>query len=162
MILLNSVLVATDFGKASEAALKYGRNLARAFGCNLHVLHVDENVMSVAADEFYSTAGWQEQVDHAANNRVDALFTEQDRTRLSAKAVLRTSPAPAEAIVQYANEAHVDLIVVGTHGRSGVSHLLLGSVAEKVVRTAPCPVLVVHADEHEFILPDPVTVSARI
>jgi nucleotide-binding universal stress UspA family protein len=57
-----------------------------------------------------------------------------------------TSNAPADAVAKYAKEARIDLIVIGTHGRSGMSRLLLGSVAERVVRTAPCPVLTVHRD----------------
>ena len=75
---------------------------------------------------------------------------------------VRISNAPAQEIVDYAADIHADLIVVGTHGRSGVSRLLMGSVAEHVVRSAPCPVLVVRPSEHEFVLPDPVSVSARI
>jgi nucleotide-binding universal stress UspA family protein len=64
--------------------------------------------------------------------------------------------------VEFAKEAHVDIIVVGTHGRGPVAHLFMGSVAERVVRTAPCPVLVVRPYEHEFILSDHVGIAARI
>jgi nucleotide-binding universal stress UspA family protein len=65
------------------------------------------------------------------------------------------SNAPATAIVEYANEEGVDLIVLGTHGRGAVAHLLVGSVAERVVRTAPCPVLTVRHPEHEFVVTEP-------
>jgi universal stress protein A len=153
MLLLNSVLVATDFGKTSEVALKYGRNLARAFGGNLHVLHVAENMIAAAAAEFYPAP---DQVDNPSRNRVDTLLTDEDRTVLHAKAVLRSSAAVAETIVKYAKDAHIDLIVVGTHGRAAVSHLFMGSVAEQVVRTAPCPVLVVRSNERDFVVSDPV------
>jgi nucleotide-binding universal stress UspA family protein len=64
------------------------------------------------------------------------------------------SDSPAEEIADYARDASIELIVVGTHGRTGVSHLLVGSVAERVVRTAPCPVLTVRHPEHEFVVPD--------
>ena len=163
MILLNSVLVATDFGDTSEVALNYGRNLARAFGANLHVLHVAQNVMVYAA-EFYPTdlGGLQQEVEDAARKRLDALLTSDDRTRLNAKAIVRVSTDVADTIVEYAKKAHVDIIVVGTHGRGPVAYLFMDSVAEKVVRTAPCPVLVVRPNEHEFILPDPVGIAARI
>jgi nucleotide-binding universal stress UspA family protein len=72
-----------------------------------------------------------------------------------------TSNAPALTIVKYAQETKVDLIVMGTHGRGALSHLLMGSVAERVVRLAGCPVLVVRHPEHEFVLPDALAVSAR-
>jgi nucleotide-binding universal stress UspA family protein len=75
---------------------------------------------------------------------------------------VRIDRSPASAIVEYAEAIHADVIVIGTHGRQGVSRLLIGSVAEHVVRHARCPVLVVRRNEHEFILPDPVSVAARI
>jgi nucleotide-binding universal stress UspA family protein len=71
-----------------------------------------------------------------------------------------TSNVLAEAIVSHAASAGVDLIVIGTHGRKGVSRLLLGSVAERVVRAAPCPVLTVHHPEHEFVHPEPTQAVA--
>ena len=63
----------------------------------------------------------------------------------------------ADALLRYADENAIDLIVTGTHGRGGVQHLLMGSVAERVVRTAPCPVLTVHAHERDFIVPDAIS-----
>ena len=72
-----------------------------------------------------------------------------------------TSSATAAAVVQYAREFDIDLIIVGTHGRGAVAHLLMGSVAERVVRTAPCPVLTVRHPEHEFVLPDALTITAQ-
>ena len=66
--------------------------------------------------------------------------------------VVRQGP-PFLEIVRYAQEANIDLIVLGTHGRGGLAHMLLGSVAEKVVRKAPCPVLTVRHPEHEFVAP---------
>jgi nucleotide-binding universal stress UspA family protein len=68
--------------------------------------------------------------------------------------VVRTSNATAAAIVDYAKTLNADLIVMGTHGRGPVSHLFIGSVAERVVRTAPCPVLTVRHPEREFVAPD--------
>jgi len=164
MILLNSVLVATDFGDPSRSALEYGRNLAGAFGATLHLLHVAARVMPVSAAEFDPTnlQDLQAEIVDDANRQLNLLLTDNDRAQLRAKPVVLTSTSAAHTIVEYAKETHAGLIVVGTHGRSGISHLLMGSVAEHVVRTAPCPVLVVRPNEHEFILPDPVSVSARI
>jgi nucleotide-binding universal stress UspA family protein len=148
MIVLTNVLVATDFGPASDAALTYGRALARTFGATLHVLHVTENPF-MRATMFDPHA-----VQAAAQRRLDAYLTENDRTRLHARAVLDTSDEPADAITQYARSAGIDLIVMGTHGRTGLSQFLVGSVAERVVRHASCPVLTVRQPEHEFVLPE--------
>ena len=163
MMLLNSVLVATDFGETSTAALAYGRNLARASGGKLHVLHIAEQVTATAASAFYfeDPVELQKAVEHSAATRLNALVTADDRARLGATPVVQISQDVARAIVDYAKAAHVDVIVVGTHGRGPVSHFVMGSVAEKV-RTAPCPVLVVRPNEHEFIVPDPVGVHTRI
>jgi nucleotide-binding universal stress UspA family protein len=67
----------------------------------------------------------------------------------------------ARAILEYARDAHVDAIVVGTHGRGKLAQLFMGSVAEKVVRYAPCPVLTVRHPEHEFVLPDALQTVAH-
>ena len=83
----------------------------------------------------------QKQVEDAARERLNGLLSKEDREQLRAKPVLRTHIAPSIAIVEYARQERVDLIVMGTHGRGAVAHLLMGSVAERVVRTAPCPVL---------------------
>jgi nucleotide-binding universal stress UspA family protein len=68
----------------------------------------------------------------------------------------------ADTIIAYAKGTHVDTIIVGTHGRGPVSHLFMGSVAEHVVRNAPCPVIVVRTNERELVVPDPVHVHSRV
>ncbi len=149
MIALKNVLVATDFSESSDQALAYGRDLARTFGARLHVLHIAENLMATSVADYYP-AGFPEmqlEVEGAARTRVEALVTAEDRAQLKAVAVVRTSAAPAAAIVEYAKEGSIDLIVMGTHGRGMVSRLLMGSVAERVVRLAPCPVLTVRKPE---------------
>jgi nucleotide-binding universal stress UspA family protein len=157
MIVLKKILVATDFSEPSEAALAYGRELARSFGAQLTVLHVAENVAARAygADGIvFVEPELQHDVDAAARKRVDALLSNEDRDVLRAEAVVLTSNVTAGTIVEYAKSESIDLIVMGTHGRGAVAHLLMGSVAERVVRTAPCPVLTVRHPEHEFVLPD--------
>ena len=89
------------------------------------------------------------------------LVTHEDRAMLHAKPIVLAAFGAAEAIVEYAKEYNVDIIVMGTHGRGGFAHLLMGSVAERVVRTAPCPVLTVRHPEHEFIVPDALVAVAR-
>lgn len=164
MILLKHILVATDFSEPSEAAFAYGRELARTFHAKLVVLHVAEDVAARAygADGFvFFEPTLQRDIEAGAQKQLDALLCDEDRTVLSAQTIVRTSNSPAAAIVDYARDADIDLIVIGTHGRGGMAHLLLGSVAERVVRTAPCPVLTVRHPEREFVLPDALVAVAR-
>jgi nucleotide-binding universal stress UspA family protein len=164
MIALKKILVATDFGEPADVALEYGRQLARQFGASLDVLHVTENVYARAfgADGFASTyPEFQRDVDDAARRELNELVGDEDRIELRARGVIVTSKSPAVAIAEYARDNRVDLIVMGTHGRGAVAHLLMGSVAERVVRTAPCPVLTVRHPEHEFVLPDALVAVER-
>ena len=162
MILLKKILVATDFGEASDAALNYGRDLARTYGATLHVVHIAENVYARYADEgsMAFLPQMQSDIENAARHRIEHLVTDEDRAMLHAKPVVLTALGTPEAIVEYAKTHNIDIIVMGTHGRRALAHLLMGSVAERVVRTAPCPVLTVRHPEHEFIAPDALVVVA--
>jgi len=159
MIQVNSILVAFDFSDTSMNALTYGNQLARAFGARLHVVHVAD-VISTSAAQFYPEG------PHDPEAKASELAMHQLRAVIAAdgmkdaKPAVRVAADPAREIVDYAKEIHTDLIVIGTHGRTGVSRFLMGSVAEHVVRTAPCPVLVVRPSEHEFVQPDVVTADA--
>jgi nucleotide-binding universal stress UspA family protein len=148
MIQLTRILVATDFGEAADVAMDYGRALARTFGSSLHLLHVMENrfLRPSPIDPHQLTA--------ATASRLGQRLTDDDRAALHATAVLLTSDSPAEEIVKYAQTHDIDLIVMGTHGRTAMARVLVGSVAEKVVRMAPCPVLTVRHPEHDFVVPD--------
>jgi len=148
MILLKKVLVATDFSPPSDAALAYGRALARSFGASLHLLHVVENYF------LRPTAATPYAIREARMRMLDEQLTDEDRQQFGARAVFEVSDEPAETIAGYARAQNIDLIVMGTHSRSGLERLLVGSVAEHVIRTAPCPVLTVRHPEHEFIVPD--------
>jgi len=157
MIALKSVLVAIDFGDPSMVALAYGRDLARSFGATLHVIHVVDDVGTSAA----AMAGYgidferiQTEMEDSARQQVNGLLSDEDRTQLGATVAIVSSGGTANAIVDYARIHHVNLIIVGTHGRGAVAHLFVGSVAERVVRQAPCPVLTVRQPEVEFVLPD--------
>jgi nucleotide-binding universal stress UspA family protein len=144
-MLPRQILVATDFSEPSEAALRYGRQLARTLGAQLHLLHVVDDLAQryVLDDVVELPPGLQADVELAAQNELERLLGHDDRRELRAVAELRTSSSPAACIVDYARASGIDLIVMGTHGRGGLTHMLLGSVAERVVRTAPCAVLVV-------------------
>jgi nucleotide-binding universal stress UspA family protein len=167
MIVLTKILVATDFSEPSEAALAYGRELTRRFGAQLVVLHVVDDTLTraVVTDSLvFTNPDLQTRVEDGGQQQVDELISADDRTVLRAQAVIVASNVPASAIVEYAKGHDINLIVMGTHGRAAMSHLLMGSVAERVVRSAPCPVLTVRHPEREFVLPDvldAVTAAAR-
>jgi nucleotide-binding universal stress UspA family protein len=164
MIALKKILVATDFSQPSEAALAYGRELARTFGASLTVLHVVDNILTRAygADGMVlADQGLQLEIEKSAQHQVDALLFDEDRQALGAVGLVLTSNSPSAAIVFYARDAAIDLIVIGTHGRGAIAQLLMGSVAERVVRLAPCPVLTVRNPEHEFVLPDALVAVAK-
>ncbi|MGH9141151.1 MAG: universal stress protein [Vicinamibacterales bacterium] len=165
MITLKNILVATDFSQPSDAALTYGRALARNFQATLHVVHVVGSISTlVYGAEAYvvSTPEMQQEVEEAARKQLTELLIDNDQSPLPARSAILTSNAPATAIVDYAARERIDLIVTGTNGRGGVAHLLMGSVAERIVRTAPCPVLTVRHPEHEFVTPDALVAVAKV
>jgi len=164
MITLRNILVATDFSEPSDAALTYGRALARNFGATLHVVHVAGQVSTlVYGAEAYAVPmpELQQEVEDSARKQLASLMIDNDPLPLPKREVVVTSNAPAAAIVEYATRERIDLIVAGTHGRGGMAHLLMGSVAERIVRTAPCPVLTVRHPEHEFVVPDALVAVAK-
>ena len=161
MIQINSILVAFDFSDTSMNALTYGRNLARAFGARLHVLHVADVIATSAAQFYPDGPGDPEgRASHLAMHHLQTVLAGDGAD--DARPAVLVGPDPALRIVTYAKDTHADLIVIGTHGRTGVSRFLMGSVAEHVVRAAPCPVLVVRPSEHEFVVPDAVADGARV
>jgi nucleotide-binding universal stress UspA family protein len=159
MIDLKRILVPTDFSPTSEAALRYGIALARAFDAKLFLLHVPEHP-GVAAEAEYPI-GIYETMKNAANQRLGELLTRDETLELNHEYAMRIGNAPDE-IVKFAADHEIDLIVMGTHGREGVARVLIGSVAETVVRRATCPVLTVHYPEHEFVLEEVAAPTARV
>jgi nucleotide-binding universal stress UspA family protein len=155
MIALKNILVATDFSAPSVVALNYGRDLARAFGARLHVLHVvDDVLMHYSLEGGLIGEDLQKDLEKVAWRDLENQITDDDRRTLAVTPVVQANVGAASGIVEYAKKNAIDLIITGTHGRGAVTHLLMGSVAERVVRIAPCPVLTVHANEREFIAPD--------
>jgi universal stress protein A len=164
MIALKKILVPTDFGEAADAALTYARALARAFEASIEVLHVAEDASArMFAGEVYVAipATQQKDIEDAARAELEHRCIDNDPHPLPTQRIVIPSNAPALTIVQHARDTGADLIVMGTHGRGPMAHLLMGSVAERVVRLAGCPVLVVRHPEHEFVLPDALAVTAR-
>ena len=155
MLTLKTVLVPTDFSDASESALRYGKAMAEEFGASLHVVHVMEDLLAHAwAAEVYvsSMPQLRDEIEKESRQRLGALLTEAERKAFRAETALLAGN-PFLEIIRYAKAHGVDLIVMGTHGRGPIAHMLLGSVAEKVVRKSPCPVLTVRDSQHEFVMP---------
>jgi nucleotide-binding universal stress UspA family protein len=164
MIALQNILVATDFSEPSDAALTYGRELASRFDATLHVLHVAQNIyISTFGAENYAAMApsLQREIEDDARARLHKLLIDSDNSGPRTIPAIRTSSSPAYAIVDYATDHHIDLIVMGTHGRGALAHLVMGSVAERVVRLAPCPVLTVRHPEREFVRPDTLAAVAH-
>ena len=163
MINLKRILVPTDFSECSDAALRYGLELARKFGASLYLLHViqDPATQPWAAEGFVvplldAVEQWQKD----AQARLEKSIPEDDRAKAIFACVIAS---PFTEILRYAAANDIDLIVMGTHGRGGVSHVFLGSIAEKVVRRAPCPVLTVRYPQHDFVERDlPVAAAVPV
>lgn len=137
------ILVPTDFSEPSDAALDYARTLAEKFGASLHLLHIIEpHTSGPFSNESYIGPSMYEVQLTEARSKLAARVPPTDRARYGATTEVMTGMSAA-TIVEFAADQHIDLIVMGTHGRTGLEHLLMGSVAEHVVRTAPCPVLTV-------------------
>jgi nucleotide-binding universal stress UspA family protein len=145
---ITHILVPTDFGPASDAALAIARNLAGQYGARLSMLHVltSPEATGVWTPEVFmpASAEARERLTREAQERIESSLTAEDRTRSDVTILIRIGSV-AEHILDFSREREVDLIVMGTHGRRGLSHLLLGSVAEQVLRSAPCPVLTTRA-----------------
>jgi nucleotide-binding universal stress UspA family protein len=152
---ITRILVATDFSETSDAALTYARTLAESLGASLHLVHVFDDpygnaLVSEMSVSVYESMRATEMTQ--ARRRLLRRLPPADRKQFQGSTAIVTG-SPAEAIVDYAADRGMDLIVMGTHGRSGFAHLLLGSVAEQVVRAARCPVLTVRAAnvEHDRV-----------
>jgi universal stress protein A len=143
---IKRILVATDFGPDSEAALNYALDLAKAVKASVDVLHVVESPLAAGmwASEIYTAeiAGLQINLERDAAEHLRRTIADLSEPSVVLTGEVRTGRA-ANTIHEYADERGIDLIVMGTHGRTGVARLMMGSVAERVTRTAPCPVLVV-------------------
>ncbi len=153
-IKLNKILCPTDFSENSEHAMKYALTLATLSKAELLLFHVVEPIsypqstelFEPVVDEISLTMKMEAAFQKQLEDQVAALKNEYPR--ISGKIVTGTTFLE---IIQAARDEGVDMIVMGTHGRTGLAHVLIGSVAERVVREAPCPVLTVKHPEHKFV-----------
>jgi nucleotide-binding universal stress UspA family protein len=148
---LKKILVPIDFSGCSKKALQYAIPFARQFGASLVLLHVVQ-VNYAVGGEFaamdYPLA--EKELRDFSEKQLAVLAREEIPAGVPAATAVRTG-VPVQQIIEAARELEIDVIILSTHGHTGLKHVLLGSTAENVVRRAPCPVLVVHEQEHEFI-----------
>jgi universal stress protein A len=169
MFALKRILVPTNLGEPSKAAVRYGVAFARQFGARLILLQVlppkefdaaieTERVMETLLPEVQPAPEPHpdDVVKNAAREELGRLLTAQEEQETQVGYLLRPagSGGPGEGIVACARELNVELVVMGKHRLGFVEHLMAGSVTEKVMRHAPCPVLIVQHPEHEFVVPD--------
>lgn len=146
MISLRRILAPTDFSTCSQKALAYATAFAEKFGAELHVVHVVEDLSPLLPASGLGLPVLTEAI-REIHEKADAALAALNVGDSSVKVVKAIrNGLPHQEIAAYAKETEVDLIVLGTHGRSGFVHVLLGSIAEKTVRHAPCPVLTVRHD----------------
>ena len=142
---INSILVPTDFSPASDIALQYAIDMTERFDARIHLLHVVDDTSFAAAypDGVYvEVPGLRERLINEATEQLSKPVARCVAAGLEATIEVIVGH-PARSIVKTAASQRTDVIVMGTHGRGAFVHLLLGSVAERVVRTAPCAVLTV-------------------
>ncbi len=138
------ILAPTDFSQHAEAAIKSAFELAEQFGATLHLVHsLAEPVAAIAPEPMIVAAPPPEFYEESEKSCLEALRKIADQLGSPKVNVVRAAlwGSPVDTVLEYATRNPIDLIVISTHGRTGLSHVLLGSVAESIVRNAPCPVL---------------------
>jgi universal stress protein A len=149
---LQRILVPIDFSEYSKNALKYAIPFAQQFKASIDLIYVVEPTI-YPADFSFGQIGFpnvEEELRTHGNEELLKLIKKEIGNKVPARKIVRTGK-PFYEISQYAHEEDIDLIIIATHGHSGMEQILFGSTAEKVVRKAPCPVLVVRTGEHEFV-----------
>jgi len=161
MIRIERILFPTDFSAATDAARDYAIEVARQFNAELHLLHVMEDLgarlpefgMGLAFPAFVAdTPARLHDYEQQAIAKLTAI-TPDGESKLRRAVIAVKQGRTFEQVNDYAKSHQIDLIVMGTHGRSGLAHVLMGSVAERVLQHAPCPVLTVRPTDFQFVMP---------
>ncbi len=155
---IRKVLFPTDFSELSTHALPYAIKMAKTYGAEMIMLHaitLHEHDPNDPGYRFPSLLSYCDDVRRVADEAFQAYFEEIGDSGVTVRKAIVQGISPYAAILDYMKEeGDIGLVVMSTHGRSGLSHVLLGSVAENIIRYSSCPVLVVKRPEHEFIDPD--------
>ncbi len=152
IIAIDRILVPIDFSEHSKKALQYAIPFAEQFGASIDLLYVVEPAIYPADFSFgqLGVPNIEDELRKRGQNELESLQKEQIAKRVPSRTNIRVGK-PFYEINQYAQEEDVDLIIIATHGHTGMEYVLFGSTAEKVVRRAPCPVLVVRNVGKELI-----------
>lgn len=153
MISIKNILCPIDYSVYSEKALKYAIEFAEKYNAKLYLMHVlDIRIYDITDPELYNVNVIDKETINKLRERLHKCISEDTRKNIEVETIV-IEGVPFSEIIKKAREYKVDLIVLGTHGRTGLSHAIMGSVAEKVVRKAPCPVLTIRHPEHDFVMP---------
>jgi nucleotide-binding universal stress UspA family protein len=163
---LNRICVATDFSQTSDRAVRYAVGLAERFDAEQHLLHVLQDISLVLGHPDFTASGetvqqFLAELESDAAGRLEELTATPWWETINVVRAIRHGVVYQE-ICRYAERRNIDLLILGTHGRTGLKHVFLGSVAERVVRTAPCPVLTVRHPAHRVTLPAEQTEADRM
>jgi nucleotide-binding universal stress UspA family protein len=175
-IAIKKICVASDFSSVADIAIHYGGAFAKLHRAELHLMHVVQNIKDTLTHSDFTADGEMSRdyfrqmrsdlpEDNSDMQKTKAFLASLESSDTNASELSEASPwwegltiikamrygDPVEQICHYAKLNHIDLLIVGTHGKTGIRHLLMGSVAERVVRQSPCPVLTVRAHEHDFL-----------
>lgn len=151
---VQTILVPVDFSACSGRALTYAIAFARQFKASITLMHVVElNYMGTGLGEI-EVPLLENELRENASRQLDRLLETVVREGVTAEAQIRLG-RPWHEMTEAARTMGADLVIMGTHGYTGLKHVLMGSTAERVVRHAPCPVLIVREREHEFLQPQP-------
>ncbi len=152
--MFEKILVPIDFSEYTDDILAYAREIAQKFGSSIHLMHVIPNMDYFTPYESFIAAENMVAVQKGIEGEVakDMEGVAGKLTGVATTRAVRTGVAFLE-IIDYVRSEEIDLIIMGTHGRGGLEHILIGSVAEKVVRKAPCPVLTIHPAKKQVKMP---------
>ena len=151
MISINGILVPVDFSKDSILAAKFAASMAQEYKTKLYVLHVKDVIPSYARAEVMDFEELQEKVKKQLAEDLDKVIPDKVKETIDVEVIMEEGAPTHHIILEKAKELGVDLIVISTHGRTGLAHVMLGSVAEHVIRHAPCPVFVVRNPKDKYV-----------
>ncbi len=153
MINIKNILCPIDYSIYSEKALTYAIELAEKYRAKLYLIHVlDIRIYDINDPDLYNVNIVDQETFDKLRERLLRCVSEETKGKVPVEAIVMQG-VPFAEIIKASKDYTIDLIVLGTHGRTGLSHAIMGSVAEKVVRKAPCPVLTVKNPAHDFIMP---------
>ncbi len=151
--MFKKIVCPIDFSEFTNEIVAYAAGIAKKFNAELHLLHIIPNLNYFTPYESFLTPENLVAIENNINTEVERDFDKIIKgIDIQVKKITRTGITFVE-IIDYVKTEGIDLIVMGTHGRSGIEHILIGSVAEKVVRKAPCPVLTVRPKGKTFQMP---------